>query len=450
VLIDDVTEAAMADGSWYDVSPSAARLTGSLRDIGYDFPTAVADIVDNSVAAGATRVEILIEHDGADSRVMIADDGRGMSPSALLEALRFGSRREYARGELGRYGLGLKTASLSQCRVLTVASRSSETAVRVSARSLDLDLIARWDQWIITDPGNAEPAVARARQWLAEGTGTVVIWQALDRILPEKRPEGGWARRRLETLASRTANHLGIVFHRFLEGLDGPPNLVITVNGQKVQPWDPFARDERATVELSAQRFEIESAGSVGHVTLRRFVLPARDRFSSTAEFERLSGPLNWNRQQGLYVYRADRLVQWGGWGGIRGIDEHTKLARAALEFDTDLDTAFNINVAKMRVTLPAQVRQLLEPSVNELCAHADSAYRKTSGPRSARGIPETLRMQPEARAAAQAATMAGLALRMAAMQAGEWAAWAKIEALLHEQSPDIAGMLGLDDVGEA
>ncbi|MEV6487094.1 ATP-binding protein [Actinoplanes sp. NPDC051633] len=435
----------MSGRAWFDVSPSAARLTGSLRDIGYDFASAVADVVDNSVAAGATRVEILIEHDGSDSRVFITDDGAGMSSSGLLEALRFGTRRQYRRGDLGRYGLGLKTASLSQCRVLSVVSRSSKSTVRTCARSLDLDLIDDWDQWVVVDPGNREPAVQRARQWLAEGTGTVVIWQVLDRVLPEKRPEGGWARRRLDTLAGKTADHLGMVFHRFIDGVGDRPQVVITVNGQKVRAWDPFAQDESSTVELPLQRLEVESPGSTGVVTLRRFVLPARDRFSCPAEFERLSGPLNWNRQQGLYVYRANRLVQWGGWAGIRGIDEHTKLARASVEFDTDLDAAFNINVAKMRVTLPAQLRQLIEPAVNELCVLADDAYRKTAG--SARSAPpEDLGQPPEVRAATQAAATAGLALRMAAMQVDEWAAWEKIEALLREESPEVVRLLGLTE----
>jgi histidine kinase/DNA gyrase B/HSP90-like ATPase len=430
--------------AWYDVAPSAARLTGSLRDIGYDFPTAVADVVDNSVAAGASRIEILIEYDGSESRVFITDDGSGMSPPALLEALRFGTRRGYNRGELGRYGLGLKTASLSQCRLLSVVSRSSKSAVRTCARALDLDLIEEWDQWVIVDPANADPAVTRARHWLAEGTGTVVIWQMLDRVLPEKRPEGGWARRRLETLAARTGEHLGMVFHRFIEGVTGRPQLVITVNGQKVDPWDPFARQEPATLELPTQSFEIESPGSVGKVTFRRFILPSRDRFSDPDGFDRLSGPLNWNRQQGLYVYRADRLVQWGGWGGIRGIDEHTKLARAAVEFDTDLDTAFNINVAKMRVTLPAPLRQLIEPSVNELCVLADDTYRKTS--RLQRPpVPADLGTPAEVRAASQAAANAGLALRMAAMQVGHWGAWEQIESELRQESPKVAKLLGLD-----
>jgi hypothetical protein len=404
----------------------------------------VADIVDNSVAAGATRVDVTVEFDGIDSRVYVADDGRGMSPGALLEALRLGTRRTYTDGELGRYGLGLKTASLSQCRSVTVVTRSSPTTVRVCARTLDLDVVEEWDEWIVTDPG-PDPHVTRARRWLAEGPGTVVLWRNLDRVLPEKSPEGGWARRRLDGLAARTAEHLGIVFHRFIEGLDGRPQLVLTVNGEKVRPWNPFAPAEPAGIELPPHMFELTIGDRVGHVWLRRHVLPSRDRFSTPAEFDRLSGPLNWNRQQGLYVYRADRLVQWGGWGGIRGIDEHTKLARAALEFDTDLDTAFNINVAKMRVSLPPQLRQMLETSINELCVYANDAYRKT--PRGAvQPVPSDLGAPAAQRAAAQAAVSAGVAVRAAAMQAGEWAAWQRIAAVLREKSPEVVELLGLDD----
>src|SRR5579875_3031006 len=112
------------------VTPSAARLTESLRDIGYDFPSAVADIVDNSIMAGATKVEILIEFDGVDSVVSVADDDSGMTANGLGEALRYGSRRSYTRGDLGRYGLGLKSASLSQCRSVTVVSRNGSPAGR--------------------------------------------------------------------------------------------------------------------------------------------------------------------------------------------------------------------------------------------------------------------------------------------------------------------------------
>jgi hypothetical protein len=379
---------------------------------------------------------------------MVADDGSGMTSNGLIEALRYGTRRAYSRGDLGRYGLGLKTASLSQCRSVTVVTRSSKSPGRVTARMLDLDLIAEWDQWLVVDPVG-DSAVARARKCMGDGPGTIVLWRKLDRVLPEKRPHGSWGQRRLDGLAVKTAEHLGIVFHRFLEGAERP-KLVITVNGEKVRPWNPFAPAEPACLELAVQRFEVQVASVSGKVLLRRYVLPARDQFSSVAEFERLSGPLNWNRQQGLYIYRAERLVQWGGWNGIRGIDEHTKLARASLDFDTDLDPIFNINVAKMRVTIPPQLRQMLIRPINELCGQADDTYRKNSRrPSTDEAVgtgagPRRAEVVLPSQSSSSALDMAGLALRAAAMHAGEFDAFGRIAKQLHTDSPDVASMLGL------
>jgi hypothetical protein len=419
-------------GQAITVTPSAARLTESLRDIGYDFPSAVADLVDNSVTAGATRVDISVHYDGASSYVMIADDGCGMSANGVLEALRFGSRRPYGRGDLGRYGLGLKTASLSQARSLTVFSRFSRN---VTVRELSLDTIAEFDEWLVVAP-KPKALHETARAALGDGTGTVVIWEKLDRIFQESKPEGGWARRRIERLGERAAEHLSVVFHRFLEG-DGVPRVDIIVNGQKVEPWNPFALHEPATVELPEQRFELEVGDVSGLVRLRRFVLPSRNAFSSPTEFERLSGPRKWNRQQGLYIYRANRLVQWGGWAGLRGIDEHLKLARAALDFDTDLDQAFNINVAKMRVSIPQQLKATIERPVHDLCLRADDAYRRASQGKKKSG--KTPRPSGRADGA-----MTLLSLRAAAMSIGESEALKRILAQLAEAAPETAGALGL------
>lgn len=421
------------------LTPSAARLTMSLRDIGYDFPAAVADLVDNSISAGARRVDIEIEFDGGDSRVFIADDGCGMSTYGVHEALRFGSRGGYETGDLGRYGLGLKTASLSQARCLSVVSRRGQAAPRTTVRTLDLDLIVELDDWVVIDPGST-PAVQRAREMLGDEGGTVIIWEALDRVLPEQNPEGGWARRRIAGLATKTSEHLAMVFHRFLSGELGDP-LVITVNGEKLSPWDPFATDEAATQVLPKRSFEVSVGQHSGTVTLRRYVLPSRDAFSSPGEFERLSGPLKWNRQQGLYIYRADRLVQWGGWSGIRGIDEHTKLGRAALDFTTDLDPVFQVNVAKMRVTLPTQLRPMLERPVTELCMRADDAYRKTS--KRSRG--KAVEQQPSRSDATVERHTYGLALRSAAMRSGDYAAFKRIVDTLRATSPEILVELGLE-----
>lgn len=407
----------------FDITPSAKRLTGSLRDIGYDFVAALADLVDNSVAAGATQVDVEIVFDGVQSYVLIADNGSGMTASQLVESLRFGTRREYGRGELGRYGLGLKTASISQCRRLSVVTRRALSRRRVAAKTLDVDHIEATDRWEIIDPPMGSVS-GRSLEWLNDGPGTVVIWETLDRVLPENRPEGGWAKRRLESLADRTLDYLGMVFHRFIEGTASRPDpLTITVNGQKVAPWNPFAPLEEERQEMSPQSFEVAVGDLYGRVFLNRYLLPSRDRFSSLDEFERLSGPEKWNRQQGLYIYRADRLIQHGGWCGIRAADEHTKLARASLDFQTDLDELFQINVAKMRVVLPAEVRGLLERPVHELCHRADAIYRTDSAQRATAATDKADRSERRGTDLSAAAAT----LTAAALDAGEHQAFMRI-----------------------
>lgn len=425
-----------------DVTPSARRLTGSLRDIGYDFVAALADIVDNSVTANASAVDIEIVFDGAASYVLIADDGDGMTESDLNEALRFGTRREYELGDLGRYGLGLKTASISQCRRVTVATRRALAHRRLAVKTLDLDHIDATDRWEVTEPPT-DSAVYRCLEWLNDGPGTVVFWENLDRVLPDRRPEGGWARRRLKQLAERSREYLGMVFHRFLEHeVKRISPLTITVNGEKVQPWNPFAPLEDNRLELPAQSFEVSSGDLYGRVTLRRYILPPRDQFSSLAEFERMSGPLKWNRQQGLYIYRAGRLIQHGGWCGIRAADEHTKFARAALDFQTDLDVLFQINVAKMRVHLPPEVRTLLERPIHELAHRADGVYR-----RDARHADRDDARQPESDAVLRTArtdsSEIGTALIAAALDAGEHDAFIRVMDKLRSLEPELASALG-------
>ena len=421
-----------------DVAPSAARLTSSLRDIGYDFPTAIADLIDNSIVAGASHVDVDVDFDGPASTVTIADDGTGMTANGLTEAMRFGTRRSYTASDLGRYGLGLKTASMSQCRSLTVVTRRSATNRVITRRTLDLDLIQQFDAWLLFHR-EATPAVKRATARLSHGPGTVVVWEKLDRMLPGKDPGGGWARRRLSAHTQQLADHLGMIFHRYIEGRAGGHTLTITVNGEKVSPWNPFAPDEPHTRELPPQAFDIRVGDTAGQVRLLPHILPARDKFSSPAEFDRMSGPARWNRQQGIYVYRAGRLVQWGGWNGLRAIDEHTKLARVALEFDTDLDDAFHINVAKMRITIPAELRRMLERPIHELCNAADDTYRNAA-PTAAVDPGPVRRGAPTGVPAA-----AGLALRSAAMELGHSGALRQIVALLRERDPALVHSLGLD-----
>jgi len=414
-------------------------LTTSLRDIGYDFPTAVADLVDNAISAGASQVGIELVFRPNDSYVLIADDGKGMTPSELLEALRFGSRRDYEHNELGRFGLGLKTGSFSQCRRLSVVSRPQRNPSRTTVRTLDLDFIEETDSWgVLADEGGE--AVDHAIRLLQDGPGTVVVWENLDRVLPDRFAESGWGRRRLNTLANKTSEHLSMVFHRFLAGSHGLSRVGISVNHEKLEAWNPFAIDEAATLALPPEIFEVEVEGLTADVVFSGYVLPPRDRFSSPDEFERMSGPLKWNRQQGLYIYRANRLVQFGGWNGIRGIDEHTKLARASVDFDTRLDEQFQINVAKMSVALPASIKSMLERPIHELCVRADSEYRR--GAAFKQKVSSTPSKNPNVDGVALREV--GIALKAALLEHNDLGSYRRALEALKARHPELARTLDL------
>ena len=265
--------------SYFDVPPSAARLTGSLRDIGYDFHTAVADLVDNSIAAGARQSR---RQPGLrPERFLRPDLGRRPrhDTAAMLEALRFGSRRDYARNELGRFGLGLKTGSFSQCRRLTVVSRHTPKRRTRTVRTIDLDYVERVDAWaVLADEGGAGDR-GGAKATLQERPGTVVVWENLDRVLPDRYAESGWGRRRSTSLANKTAEHLSMVFHRFIAGDVGLEPVVISVNDEKLEAWDPFATDEPNTVSLDPR--SSRSRPSTGPPTSRSAGTSSRRATSS-------------------------------------------------------------------------------------------------------------------------------------------------------------------------
>ena len=417
------------------VTPSAARLVSSLRDIGYDFPAAVADLVDNSLEAGATMIEVRVGVVGEAPQVAVIDNGHGMTWGALNEALRFGTRRRYEPGALGKFGLGLKTASLSQCRRISVVSRASS---QTSARRLDLDHVLMSDRWEVLALGRREVDSLLGSSALLNGSGTVVIWDELDRVLGNRPPSRPRAKRRLERLAAETSLHLGTVFHRFIEGRTGSGRRSrIVVNGKKVQPWNPLAPTEEHTEFLDEVEFNVTAGSSAGWVRFTPAILPSRERFSTAEAFELAGGDKRWNRQQGFYVYRSDRMIQSGGWCGMRTMDEHSKLARIALDFDSGLDEAFRVNVAKMRVRLPAELRSQLDELVGAVCRRAEMVYRHR---RNGRAVDRT---GIHASAGVPAAVI-GVALEESAEELGLEGELSKIVDLVRERTPEVADSLGL------
>lgn len=370
-----------------EVIPSARRLMDSLRDIGYELPAAVADIIDNSIAAAATEIHVDLRYEGSDSWVRVTDNGTGMPTDVLNEAMRYGSDREYTEADLGRFGLGLKTASMSQCRRLTVATRPDPDRRSVELRRWDLDEVEESDRWLVLRP-TREECRGEMVDPLYEHPGTVVFWEDLDRVLRYKIPNGVWAQDGFARLCRDVEDHLAMVFHKFLSGeATRTLPLKMWVNGNPVEAWDPFCRSERKTRPQKPQVLPLHHNGRRYSIQVHPYVLPNEAEFSSTLARRKASGPRNWNRQQGFYIYRGDRLIQSGGWNRIRTPDEHTKLARIELDIPTAADTAFEINVSKMRVYVPIALRDSLTAIASAVCSVADGVYRQRQPKGSKRSV---------------------------------------------------------------
>jgi hypothetical protein len=355
--------------------PSAKRMVRSLRDMGYEFAAAVADLIDNSVEAKANTVRVNVEWEGAKSYILIADNGEGMRPEVLQEALRFGTERDYDEADLGKFGLGLKTASLSQCLRVTVATRWNPNRSDIMAYCWDVEHIEATNRWEVLSVKATDLPTA-ARLHLKETPGTVVIWERLDRLLGYKFPDGEYARKQLAAMARELEDHAAMVFHRFLASEVRGKRLAIYVNDNRVEAWDPFARKEPKTHRLEAKSFRVEGEKGKGDVVVEPYVLPSQALFSTPEAFNRASGPRKWNAQQGFYIYRADRLIQSGGWCGLRATDEHRKLSRIAISFNPKLDDEFKINVPKMRVLLPVAIRDEVEKWIKPAVKMAEEVYR--------------------------------------------------------------------------
>jgi hypothetical protein len=356
----------------------------SLRGVGYSVETAIADLVDNSIAAGARNVRLDFHFDGPDSWMTLLDDGRGMGSEELRQAMTVGGRSPLetrAAGDLGRFGMGLKTASFSQCRRLTVASRPEGGGL--SVRRWDLDYIARPDvnEWrLLTGPaGGSED---RLKPLEAAACGTLVLWERLDRVTAglthDRRSEDAFL-----AMVERTEQHLAMVFHRYLEG--PAPRIRITLKGSaRLRPWDPFLSTHPATFPSPVER--IPSPG--GLVALQGFVLPHRDQLDEET-WRRAAGRDGWTSQQGFYVYRNDRMLVAGGWLGLGEPrvwtrEEPFKLARLAVSFANTADAEWEVDIRKSVARPPRPVRPRLTAlaDVVRTGARRVFAHRGTYGSR--------------------------------------------------------------------
>jgi hypothetical protein len=349
--------------------PDAGALFESLRAFGYSPETAIADLIDNSITAGASIIGIKFFWDGPDSYVSIYDDGHGMTATDLRQAMRPGSKHpdeERDINDLGRFGLGLKTASLSQGRVLTVASKTVDSPVAV--RRWDLEYVNETAGWnlLISPSELSAPLVSLLDE---VDSGTLVVWENLDRLVGDAVANDAVAQRSFLQIASRVEEHLSMVFHRFLSG---PGKIEIRINGNPIDPWDPFLRNEDPTQILGDETLYLREKG----VDVTPYVLPHHGRLAADVH-ERAAGPRGWNAHQGFYVYRNRRLLVSGDWLGL-GLkqEEHSKLARIQVDIPNAMDGDWAIDVRKSRARPPSSLRDDFRRLARVTRGRATEVYR--------------------------------------------------------------------------
>lgn len=334
--------------------PRADAMIEALRGLGYTTATALADLVDNSISAKADQIEIAFNWSGTDSWISIEDNGEGMSDPELFSAMHLGDRNPlHVRdsSDLGRFGLGLKTASFSQARRLTVRSMKDSLP---SCLRWDLDVLAsdQNGEWHLLD-GPAPGSESRFAPQVDQIRGTVVLWEQLDRIVTE-----GFTSKHFLDLIDDVERHLAMTFHRYLDG--SGPRISLRLNGKSVKPWDPFLSSNPAT-----WRSPESSIGEGGlRVTGQAYVLPHKDRLNDK-DYADAGGIEGWSGQQGFYIYRSRRLLVAGSWLGLgRGRswskDEAHRLARIRLDLPNDLDAEWKIDIRKSSAHPPAALRDQL------------------------------------------------------------------------------------------
>ncbi|MDE1169855.1 MAG: ATP-binding protein [Verrucomicrobium sp.] len=351
------------------IPPRPSVMVESLRSVGYETTTALADIIDNSISAGADEIRVNFHWAGRNSFITIWDNGNGMDQAELIEAMRLGSkdpREKRKKSDLGRFGLGLKTASFSQCLKLTVITkRADEETISLC---WDLDHVRKTESWEVT-PGRGDNLKSAAKS--IRTSGTVVLWENLDRVCDSESDDANIfsSQESFLGLAATVETHLGITFHRFISG---PGKIHLQINGNTVKPWDPFITGHPAC--QNPEQSEIHFKGE--RIIVSCHILPHHTKLPEH-EWQEAGGSAGWLANQGFYVYRNKRLLVAGDWLGLGPRkEEHYKLARISVDIPNTIDRYWDLDVKKSRAVVPHGLRRRLTQLAKATRDRAAAVYR--------------------------------------------------------------------------
>ena len=358
-------------------NPDASRLIHGLRDTGYNFNTAAADIIDNSIAAGADHIDVRIDIK-TDGRkiVTFADNGHGMTAEELFSAMRYGAPVRENKASLGKFGLGLKTASSSVCLHYTVLSRKNAKQ-KLTKLAWDLDHVSTVDKWEMLK----EPVTAEEKEQfenLCGDHGTLVVWKKCDRLLNTEYqiPGGHHEMRAIRKIAQKLSDHCSMIYYRFLDKKDSrEKNIKLYIDGSDIAPWNPFY-PEKSEQALSVKNQELPletEKGEVYTAGIKAYILPRRNELSKQEQdLAKIA-----NHRQGFYIHREGRVIHSGGWLGVFGANEpHTSLLRVEFDFTHELDEAFSVDVKKSRILFDPALVEALKTILVPIYRQAGNTYR--------------------------------------------------------------------------
>lgn len=370
------TSPAIDDGG---MAPHPLGTFTLLANAGHDLQSAVADLVDNSISAGATEIDITFPNPNDGGRWMcIRDNGNGMSQESLRKAMRIGNPRDYDPRDLGRYGFGLKGASWSQADILTVVSKRSGIVSNLTWDKGHLERTGRWETLSEPIPAQYQEATS-----ITGSSGTAVL---LTNMRPPAKTHAVRDVDPYNVEVAEVLRHLGLVFHRFLTGdARGRSTVIITINGTSVPPNNPVLHPLTRSHNQRQVQCQTNNDANPATITLQAHVLPTEEQIKqhpanggeTTAQDERarlsLGGQMNEN--QGLYFYRNDRLIKWGGWCSLFAVDEHTKLLRVTVDFERSADEVMKVNISKREVQLSVKLGDAIKEAVKEGRSDARGRY---------------------------------------------------------------------------
>lgn len=342
--------------------PYAPNLIESMRSIGYSFETALADIVDNSIAANAHNVDIISICKNDKSFIAIIDDGFGMDKQDLFIAMKYGSYNpndSRNKNDMGRFGLGLKSASLSQCRKLTVLSKKSGD---VNGYTWDLDFIIERGDWILQELETEDiELVLNKTEVSLTNSGTIVLWENFDRINHTASDFDEY----LKELLFSALEHFSLIYHRILN-----KSFSIRINGNEVVPRDPFLENHKSTQLKREQKIYVDGK----EILVKPYILPHINKLT-TEDIKKLGGKESLRTEQGFYIYRNKRLIIYGTWFRLGTKNELTKLARVRVDIPNDMDYLWDIDIKKSKASLPDKIKIKLYNAVLESCGISERVH---------------------------------------------------------------------------